>query len=178
MVSRKVDNPRWLAPEIMENKPYDEKSGEISELSIFFFTAKILLSKICQNIKSHYNAVDVYSFGIMLWELVERGNPFEEYNIRFMMQLEEKIRKGARPTLRENVRESVYGKLMDDCVHGELFLDRCRWLMTSSGNPAQRPSFDVILERLIKMQSNNDEKPDDPPTPKEVSFYNVVDRRK
>jgi len=94
----------------------------------------------------------VYSFGIMLWELVERGNPFEEFNIRFMMQLEDKIKKGARPTLRENVRDSVYGKLMDDCVHG---------------NPAMRPSFDVILERLSKMQSENDEKPDPPPPAKE-----------
>ncbi|PRP77349.1 hypothetical protein PROFUN_05594 [Planoprotostelium fungivorum] len=120
MVSRKVDNPRWLAPEIMENKPYDEKS-------------------------------DVYSFGIMLWELVERGNPFEEFNIRFMMQLEEKIRGGLRPTLREGIRDSAYGKLFDDCVQG---------------NPAMRPSFVVILETLNKMMSVNDEKVP-PPEPKE-----------
>eukprot|EP01117_Protostelium_nocturnum_P004285 TRINITY_DN1566_c0_g1_i1.p1 TRINITY_DN1566_c0_g1~~TRINITY_DN1566_c0_g1_i1.p1 ORF type:complete len:1485 (+),score=528.53 TRINITY_DN1566_c0_g1_i1:71-4525(+) len=123
MISRKVDNPRWLAPEVMENKPYDEKS-------------------------------DVYSFGIILWELVERGNPFEEYPVRFMMQLEEKIRKGARPTLRDAVKNSEYGKLFDDCV---------------LGNPALRPSFEVILVRISKLFEKDDEEKEEEKKEKEES---------
>jgi serine/threonine protein kinase len=36
---------------------------------------------------------DVYSFGIILWELYCRKHPFEEFNFTFMMILEEKIVK-------------------------------------------------------------------------------------
>jgi serine/threonine protein kinase len=45
------DNPRWLAPEVIQRKPYSEKS-------------------------------DVYSFGVIMWEIVERRNPFDSVNIK------------------------------------------------------------------------------------------------
>ena len=41
MVGRKVDNPRWLSPEVMEDLPYNEMA-------------------------------DIFSLGIVFWELLER----------------------------------------------------------------------------------------------------------
>ena len=57
---RLVDNPLWLAPEVIKNLPYSTKA-------------------------------DVYSFGIILWELHTCKVPFEEFNIRFLFQLEDKV---------------------------------------------------------------------------------------
>ncbi len=65
-----MDNPIWLAPEVMRNK-----ADEYSTKS------------------------DIYSFGIILWEIFERSIPFAEYNITWTSVLEEKIMKGLRPTI-------------------------------------------------------------------------------
>ena len=57
---RLVDNPLWLAPEVIRSLPYSTKA-------------------------------DVYSFGIILWELHSCQIPFAEFNIRFSFQLEDKV---------------------------------------------------------------------------------------
>ena len=59
--SRIVDNPLWLAPEIMDGSSYTKK-------------------------------VDVYSFGIILYELISCKIPFSEYNISFTTKLEEMVK--------------------------------------------------------------------------------------
>lgn len=61
-----VDNPVWLAPEMMKKEDYDEK-------------------------------VDVYSFGVILWELVAR----EDFlgHITFLSAIEDAVLKGERPKI-------------------------------------------------------------------------------
>lgn len=63
---RLVDNPLWLAPEIIMGLPYSKKA-------------------------------DVYSFGIIVWELFSRSIPFSEYSFRFMYQLEDEVRLSSLP---------------------------------------------------------------------------------
>ena len=61
-----VDNPVWLAPEMMKKQDYDEK-------------------------------VDVYSFGVILWELIAR----EDFlgHITFLTAIEDAVLAGERPPI-------------------------------------------------------------------------------
>eukprot|EP01119_Soliformovum_irregulare_P008926 TRINITY_DN2201_c0_g2_i2.p1 TRINITY_DN2201_c0_g2~~TRINITY_DN2201_c0_g2_i2.p1 ORF type:complete len:132 (+),score=31.06 TRINITY_DN2201_c0_g2_i2:138-533(+) len=102
MGARKVDNPRWLAPECMMFKPYNEKA-------------------------------DVYSFGIVMWELLTSEPPFDEFNIAFSSQLEDEIIAGKRPTLPKAHQNNTYGQLYRACVEGDMWL---------------RPSFTEIVAKL------------------------------
>lgn len=67
-----VENPLWLAPEVLKKKPYNEK-------------------------------VDLYAFGVILYELVSGQIIFSE--ISFMSQVEEKIMKGERPEIPDTIPE-------------------------------------------------------------------------
>jgi serine/threonine protein kinase len=96
---REVENPTWLAPEIIREEPYT-------------------------------SAADVYPYGIMLWELLTRQHPFEEFNYSFNYDLEEAIKNGQRPTIPEDAPAS-FSQLIRDC-----------W----DSNPRNRPSFREIVD--------------------------------
>ena len=66
---RTVDQPRWLAPEVL---------------------AATL---------GYTQASDVYSLGMLLWELYARDEPFAAFSFRFDSQLEDAIIDGLRPAL-------------------------------------------------------------------------------
>ncbi|PRP88917.1 hypothetical protein PROFUN_00385 [Planoprotostelium fungivorum] len=107
--SRLVDQPLWLAPEIMVGRPYDEKS-------------------------------DVYSFAIILWEMLSRKMPFDEFPFaNWYSQLEDSIVAGTRPTVPGKTHPG-YKRLIIDC-----------W----SGNPAHRPSFTEIKTHLTHITKSN-----------------------
>eukprot|EP01117_Protostelium_nocturnum_P015986 TRINITY_DN6244_c0_g1_i1.p1 TRINITY_DN6244_c0_g1~~TRINITY_DN6244_c0_g1_i1.p1 ORF type:complete len:1910 (-),score=646.75 TRINITY_DN6244_c0_g1_i1:731-6460(-) len=100
--ARVVDQPLWLAPEIMSGKTYNEKS-------------------------------DVYSFGILLWELLARKLPFEEFPFAsWYAQLEDSIVAGTRPSVPSWCIPSVK-KLLHQTWHA---------------NPKSRPSFSSIMNQL------------------------------
>lgn len=103
MYTRLVDNPVWVAPEIMRGSTYDTKA-------------------------------DVYAYGVMLWEMIERRGFFEE--VVFNSELERKVMAGERPTI-ENDTLPEYEKLIRAC-----------W----DNDPLRRPPFEnvvALLEQLI-----------------------------
>ena len=105
---REVFNPMWLAPEMM-TKGQPE------------YTEK----------------ADIYSYAIILWELITRAIPFEEYNYTFHSLLEEDIiNRQLRPTIPSHT-PPLYAKLITDC-----------W----QANPQKRPSFTEILKKLSTIQ--------------------------
>mmetsp|Transcript_560 Transcript_560/g.1284 ORF Transcript_560/g.1284 Transcript_560/m.1284 type:complete len:1538 (-) Transcript_560:24-4637(-) len=103
--SKVVDNPVWLAPEILQKKNYNEK-------------------------------VDVYSFGVIMWELLTQEMFFGD--ITFMAQMEDRIIKGERPPIPEpeSPIDEKYGALI-----------RGAW----SDDPEVRPPFLQLRNLLMEI---------------------------
>lgn len=83
---------------------------------------------------------DMYSFGVVMWEIAARLVPFSE--LRFGHQIEEAVRRGQRPALPPGTwMPEEYGQLMRLCWHQR---------------PEQRPSFDdcVSLLRFCQIRCN------------------------
>ena len=96
----------WMAPEVLENKPYDERA-------------------------------DIYSFAIVLWELLTAVEPFKGMH---PMQVMRAIDKGERPPVPPN----------PDCPPDYVALMRACW----EREPEARPTFREGLERLSAMVSS------------------------
>jgi len=127
--SKVVDNPVWLAPEIMEGKPYDEK-------------------------------VDVYSYGVIMWETVTR----EDFlgHISFMSAIEEAVLNGVRPDIPDECAQRFpeFKELIELCWHN---------------SSDKRPSFKKCIKILEELKENRfAEKPPemklDAPQQKQNSF--------
>jgi sterile alpha motif and leucine zipper-containing kinase AZK len=80
-----------------------------------------------------YNSsVDVYSFGIVMWECLTRDEPFRGYS---PMQIVATLLRGERPALPAMpALPASYVQLLMDCWGTE---------------PELRPSFTTALERLV-----------------------------
>jgi len=81
---------------------------------------------------------DVFSFGIILWELIARSAPYGEYDIAksaFMAQFEDEIIRGLRPTIPNHCPPN-FSKLIQEC-----------W----QDDPDCRPNFGTILASLKKI---------------------------
>ncbi|KAM3758768.1 hypothetical protein ACB098_01G070200 [Castanea mollissima] len=93
---------RWMAPEVIEHKPYDHK-------------------------------VDVFSFGVLLWELLTGKLPYEQ--LTPLQAAVGVVQKGLRPIIPKQTPRKL----------GEL-LERC-WQQ----DPSSRPEFSEILETFQHM---------------------------
>jgi len=80
--------------------------------------------------------VDVYSYGMVLWEIAMQRRVFEE--VKTCMEYKRMIMAGKRPPL-DNFT-SGFGKLMKECWHGE---------------PKKRPNFQEISMRLTIILSQS-----------------------
>lgn len=81
--------------------------------------------------KTRYTVkVDVYSFGLVLWELWEKKRPFEELTSRF--DIMDAVRSGKRPEISANCPPS-YRSLIQRCWQHE---------------PSRRPMFKYIVRYL------------------------------
>lgn len=74
--------------------------------------------------------VDVYSFGMVLWELWEKKRPFDELQSRF--DIMDAVRAGKRPTISDNC-PPAFKALIQRCWHTD---------------PSRRPMFHYIVRYL------------------------------
>ncbi|XP_047049939.1 serine/threonine-protein kinase STY46-like [Lolium rigidum] len=120
---------RWMAPEVIEHKPYDHKA-------------------------------DVFSFGILMWELLTGKIPYE-----YLTPLQAAVgvvQKGLRPTIPKN----AHAKLAE-------LLQKC-W----QEDPAQRPDFSEILGTLQKIAEEVGEEHNGKPKEKTLGgFFSALKGR-
>ena len=95
----------------------------------------------------HYTgAVDVYSFGIVLWELATRKTPWAEElpsnQVEFIEGLNSALQKGRRPELPDTMRteQSAFVAVMEKC-----------W----AGDPTDRPAFSKVVADLAACVRGN-----------------------
>ena len=108
-------------------------SGDIAGREVFnpdWLAPEVILDK------PYTTKADVFSYGVILWELVSLKHPFSEYWEKFEgkpeQDKEQAIVEGLRPTNPKNV-EAWYGSLIDQCLLKD---------------PDSRPSFDDIVSTL------------------------------
>jgi len=79
---------------------------------------------------------DVYSFAVILWEIITGEQPFAEFDIKWTHVLEDKIvQEGLRPTIPSNCTPA-YASLIKRC-----------W----ADSPSARPSFSKVVPELEAM---------------------------
>lgn len=87
--------------------------------------------------RDYEKSADVYSFGMMMVNLITLKQPFEgDPNITSPFQFANYVIEGGRPSLKGVKIQDDYKTLMEEC-----------WSTT----PAKRPPFDVIVKRLEAM---------------------------
>lgn len=137
----------------------------------FLNTWQWMAPEVLDTTREHFDErIDIYSFGIVMWEAVTHAFPFEEFK-QFMVKrilgngdernfLRERdikaaiVADGLRPT---PAGPDDYRQLMIDCWHAE---------------PHYRPSFAAIKERLAAMFTKPP--PPMPPAPRiEVQYRNA-----
>ncbi len=89
-----------------------------------------------QNLQEYTEKADVYSFAMILWELFTRKKPFDEFDFKSIFMKRDAIYNGLRPTIPDDA-PLLYTNLIEDCWDHE---------------PTHRPSFEVILDRLVLME--------------------------
>ncbi|XP_062519182.1 probable serine/threonine-protein kinase drkC [Corticium candelabrum] len=80
-------------------------------------------------------AVDVYSFGIVLWEIWTRQLPYDQY--RFVHQVTDAVVANERPVIPQDCPQPL-AVIIKDC-----------W----SPRPSHRPSFGQVISQLQSLQS-------------------------
>jgi serine/threonine protein kinase len=97
-------------------------------------------------VSSYGPAVDVYSYGIIMWELATRSRPWAELDdssyIAFRVALTEALMAGQRPALPDGIEREhpIFVKVM-----------RKAW----ATDPNERPSFSHIVFSLEMIESQS-----------------------
>lgn len=115
------------------------KKSEYTEKSDVFSYGTFYYSYLSHSLYLRYSSFFFFkNKGIICWELLTGQEPYSEYPVAqgpFKTPLEEAIIKGLRPTIPPNT-PTLFQSLIKDC-----------W----SPNPLDRPSFNVIVDRLKKL---------------------------
>ena len=94
-------------------------------------------------LKKPYNLkVDVYSFGIVMWEMLTRKEPFSDLTPYMIMT--KVAQNGMRPDIPEDDDKEKLKNWKDKCREKYIELMECCW----NESPENRPVFDDIVDQL------------------------------
>jgi len=153
IIHRDLKSPNILMASLNENDAVVCKVSDFGE-SLAAATKALGREKLANPVwcspemmkgESYNEKADVFSFGIVLWELAARKMPYDEFEVsksKFMSALEDAIIKGLRPTI------------PSDCPIPVRDLIRECW----QADPDLRPNFDEIYITLggIRSTINSD----------------------
>lgn len=91
--------------------------------------------------KKYTEKADVYAFGIILWEILTRLEPYEDKEP--MQIVVEVVNNDLRPTIPEQFKDASLVSLMKDC-----------W----DPDPNKRPTFNIICDRLSDLIKQDNER--------------------
>jgi serine/threonine protein kinase len=114
---------------------YNTISIEFSKRTLIssnIFQTQWMAQEILVGNQPYTPKADIYSFGVVLWELVTRKIPFEEHNT---WEIPNIVGRGDRPPIPKDC-PSKFASLIHSC-----------W----QENPSKRPSFTTISEQISKM---------------------------
>jgi serine/threonine protein kinase len=121
---------------------------EINEAE-FFFVAPTWLAPEVLSANAYSEKVDCYAIGIIMWEILAGGHPFEEFNFKFNSALEEAIISGLRPTVPPVPENQAKNPILRQ-VHERYttLMQRC-W----DNSPFARPAANEIHASLLELES-------------------------
>eukprot|EP00041_Stephanoeca_diplocostata_P036170 m.1306591 g.1306591 ORF g.1306591 m.1306591 type:complete len:1140 (-) comp24816_c0_seq1:94-3513(-) len=129
-LTKRVGTPLWMAPELMSD-------------------AIALSNGSTKTISDYGPEIDVYSFAIVMWEILARQDPWTEIDarsyFRFITILESQVTAGKRPRIpSEKECTAVIG-----APPAYVQLMQSAWAQ----RPQARPTFVVVTAELLKMKS-------------------------
>lgn len=132
---------RYMAPEVASNKPYgkcfetsllDSRPVLLSDLILMLHLDDILLG----------HSADMYSFAIMLWEMLQMEKPFASFSKNMHSELV--VIKGARPKINPAWGPSLNG-----------FLKSC-WHQDPTKRPTAAKVSAILKREAAKVSSGSD----------------------
>jgi serine/threonine protein kinase len=121
----------------MENQ---ELTPQMMELTSHIGTLLWEAPEILRGETTYYTSADVYSYGIVLWELMARDLPYDDLKTTWAVR--DSVIAGVRPSLAPRAASTGYPPeytgLVQDCWHADA---------------RSRPSFTTIAHQLQKMVS-------------------------
>jgi serine/threonine protein kinase len=94
-----------------------------------------------RSVKEEGKPVDVYSFGMTCWEMLERRVPFQKLSNK---EVETKVKSGMRPAISECYRD--FSQLPDGNRHYQVLVKCIRQCWKQ--NPKDRPTFEELKRKL------------------------------
>ena len=130
---------RYMAPEVAQSKPYGEDVDIVWSRDIQVFN---LIQCSPSHVSSGYTA-DIYSFAIMLWEMLTCEKPFDGISHK-NVHMETVVSKGGRPKTDEAWGPSLIG-----------FLTSC-WHQDLTRRPSASHASSVLKREAAKLAGDGD----------------------
>jgi len=125
---------------MQSEKSFHVNSVMTAGLGTPIYMAPELLGQLAKTVGAYNRMVDVYSFGIILYETQELTQAWSNCNLKFTYKIFQRVEKGERPPLTD--------RGVADAPDGFTDLLKACWAQ----HPDDRPEFEFILETLRDMQ--------------------------
>ncbi len=105
----------YMAPEVADDKPYGECHNKILLVVLIYYIGIVHNDRLPTPIIGY--SADMYSFAIMLWEMLKMEKPYEQYSKE--MHTDFVVSKGERPKLEESWNPALQD-FLNSCWHQDL----------------------------------------------------------